>query len=276
MTLELFPGWGFPLLFSFFVLVVSTLSLLLKFYWVPSTPKYNYNQFASMMLMLAFGFAALQLLACVYLPAPLAAILQLVNGTKHKEFPRWFDGWMKARKHLGIITLAFSVIHTVLALPQYDLAYLSDYYYEVEMVNVVRHANASDFVTASIPIAGKMNWKGETMLLAGTIALILMAVVGIATLPSVQQTLSWREWTCIQSYVGVVCFLTSIAHVVCMGGEYWQETAFYETNSWNVLLFPFVVVLLRILCLLPCISIPVTKIRRGWERKTTNSQAKIV
>lgn len=63
-----------------------------------------------------FPVTALTLLALVYLPGVLAAVLQLYRGTKYRRFPNWLDHWMLCRKQLGLVALGFAFLHAVYTL----------------------------------------------------------------------------------------------------------------------------------------------------------------
>uniref|UniRef100_A0A7N4NH33 STEAP4 metalloreductase n=1 Tax=Sarcophilus harrisii TaxID=9305 RepID=A0A7N4NH33_SARHA len=119
--LQLFPMWKFPLylsgaLFIFYFIYFSLRSIIY--------PYVNKNTDRTFVLALSvfnhsFSGMAVTLLALVYLPGLIAAILQLYRGTKYSRIPNWLDHWMLCRKQLGLIALAFAFLHVMygLALP---------------------------------------------------------------------------------------------------------------------------------------------------------------
>lgn len=116
--LQLFPMWRFPFYLS---------SVLCVFFFVYCAireviyPYVNGKTDATYRLAISipnrvFPITALILLALVYLPGILAAILQLYRGTKYRRFPNWLDHWMLCRKQLGLVALGFAFLHVIYTL----------------------------------------------------------------------------------------------------------------------------------------------------------------
>lgn len=116
--LQLFPMWRFPFYLS---------SVLCIFFFVYCAireviyPYVNGKTDATYRLAISipnrvFPITALILLALVYLPGILAAILQLYRGTKYRRFPNWLDHWMLCRKQLGLVALGFAFLHVIYTL----------------------------------------------------------------------------------------------------------------------------------------------------------------
>lgn len=55
---------------------------------------------------------------------------------------------------------------------------------------------------------------------AGAIATCLLVVLGISSLPSVTATLSWREFTFIQSKLGWIALIAAALHDVFLAWHY--------------------------------------------------------
>ncbi|XP_072620319.1 metalloreductase STEAP4 isoform X2 [Vulpes vulpes] len=116
--LQLFPMWKFPFYLS------AILCVFFFFYCVIRDIIYPYvNSKKDITFRLAisipnriFPIAALTLLALVYLPGVIAAILQLYRGTKYRRFPDWLDHWMLCRKQLGLVALGFAFLHVLYTL----------------------------------------------------------------------------------------------------------------------------------------------------------------
>ena len=116
--LQLFPMWKFPFRLS------AVLCVFFFFYSVIRDVIYPYvyerkdNTFrlAISIPNHIFPNTALTLLALVYLPGVLAAILQLYRGTKYRRFPDWLDHWMLCRKQLGLVALGFAFLHVLYTL----------------------------------------------------------------------------------------------------------------------------------------------------------------
>ncbi|XP_037059429.1 metalloreductase STEAP4 isoform X2 [Peromyscus leucopus] len=116
--LQLFPMWRLPFCLA---------SVLCVFFFVYCAireviyPYVNGKTDATFRLAISipnrvFPITALILLALVYLPGVLAAILQLYRGTKYRRFPNWLDRWMLCRKQLGLVALGFAFLHVVYTL----------------------------------------------------------------------------------------------------------------------------------------------------------------
>lgn len=116
--LQLFPMWKFPFYLS------AVLCVFFFFYRVIREVIYPYvyeKKDRTFYLAISipnrvFPVAALTLLALVYLPGVIAAILQLYRGTKYRRFPDWLDHWMLCRKQLGLIALGFAFLHVLYTL----------------------------------------------------------------------------------------------------------------------------------------------------------------
>lgn len=116
--LQLFPMWKFPIYLSL------GLSAFLFFYCLIRVVIYPYvyeNKNFSFFVVISIPnricpIVALILLALVYLPGVIAAIIQLHRGTKYSRFPDWLDKWMLCRKQLGLVALAYAFLHVLYTL----------------------------------------------------------------------------------------------------------------------------------------------------------------
>uniref|UniRef100_A0A4X2M0E2 STEAP4 metalloreductase n=1 Tax=Vombatus ursinus TaxID=29139 RepID=A0A4X2M0E2_VOMUR len=116
--LQLFPMWKFPLYLSAALCVFYFVYCLLREVIYPYIQEEKDNTFflAISIPNRIFPGLALNLLALVYLPGIIAAILQLYRGTKYSRFPNWLDHWMLCRKQLGLVALAFAFLHVMYTL----------------------------------------------------------------------------------------------------------------------------------------------------------------
>lgn len=116
--LQLFPMWKFPILLSLGLVAFFFFYSLIRDVIYP----YVYeSQDFSFFIAISIPnricpIVALILLALVYLPGVLAAIIQLYRGTKYSRFPGWLDKWMLCRKQLGLVALAFAFLHVLYTL----------------------------------------------------------------------------------------------------------------------------------------------------------------
>ncbi|ELU07442.1 hypothetical protein CAPTEDRAFT_131450, partial [Capitella teleta] len=268
---EAWGGWGVPLLVSFAVWLLWTIYGTWR-YHIHKThaaerwPVNTNNKIA--------GCAAITLLALCYLPGSIAAIVQLKNGSKHQAFPRCLDRWLKMRKQLGLMALASASLHCVLSLAHISPAYFKKWY-DVRTISIP--ANQTSDMT--FPIDSRMNWIGEVTVYLGSIALLLLCSQGVASLPSVTERLNWRRWWLLQSVVGHIGLLFAVTHVAAKVLPFIFSRPFstsVQGMSFLSNLLPSFTLLLRICLLLPCLGIPLRKIRNGWERGVDDEEQGVV
>lgn len=187
---------------------------------------------------------AIILLALCYLPGVLAAYIQLARGTKYSEFPLWLDTWLKGRKHIGILMLWNAAIHAILVL-SYSMGSVGLY-------------------------DSTYSWRGPTFVACGAFTLLLAGVLGVASLPSVSASMTWREFSFVQSRVGwLVLFLASF-HVIF---NFWDSLVknhfscyFLPSIAQLCIVLPLLTLALKLPLLTPCVDRSLTKIRQGYER----------
>lgn len=269
--LTLMYGWGWPTLFTFAIFVGWNLVLILK-YWIyyrNSKHKFKWSNVPLSYLNKPVCLTAITLLALSYLPGCLAAFLQIINGTKYKRFPNWFDRWLKARKMIGLYALFFSVWHVAISGIYMSPGYLGSWF---ESTKVHFPENTSDFV---LNFSVRMNLKGEGTISVGILALLLMSILGLSSLPSVGAILNWREWRFVQSHLGYVTLFLVTAHVVIFALPGWIRfpTRFYHFNSFMCCVIPFIVLFMKMILITPCIGSYVDKIRGGWERGRSSKKS---
>ena len=117
---------------------------------------------------------------------------------------------------------------------------------------------------------GQMKWNGEAANLTGILALVLMAVVAITSIPSVAESLNWVEWVFIQSKLGYVVLALSLLHAMIVA-RFWKGYSFTDPDLWKTrktlcTILPIIVLVLKISFSLPPLSSYLNKIRKGWER----------
>ncbi|KAG7174390.1 Metalloreductase STEAP2-like [Homarus americanus] len=130
-----------------------------------------------------------------------------------KRFPGWLDNWLKMRKQLGLLMLWLSVVHTCLGLAIWSGDYDALVWEPATVISVDVKVNSTSFVTREITIHNsKMSLQGELFLTMGTLSMCITCILGVSSLPSVSATLTWREFTFIQSKLGWVALLTATVH----------------------------------------------------------------
>lgn len=114
---------------------------------------------------------------------------------------------------------------------------------------------------------GKMDWRGEIFITCGVLALALAVILGITSLPSVAATMTWQEFTFIQSKLGWTCLILAAAHNVFYGLEYMDKPSCYIPPSFQYCLYlPGLAVLMKLPLLIPWVSSHLDKIRAGHVR----------
>ncbi|XP_072273955.1 metalloreductase STEAP3 [Pyxicephalus adspersus] len=266
VPLHLLPLWKVPcggagLLFLFFYLY-NFVRVVLHPYLTEGK-----NQFYKMpveLMNITLPCVAYVLLSLVYLPGVLAAAYQLRNGTKYRRFPDWLDRWMIHRKQIGLVSFFCAALHALysLCLPmrrsaRYQL--LNDAFKQVKQ-NVT-----SSWVEEEV-------WRMEIYVSLGIIALGILSLLAVSSLPSVGNALNWREFNFIQSQLGLSALVISTLHTLTFG---WRRAfdpnryKFYLPPTFTLtLVLPIIIILTRCALLLPCLRTKLTRIRRGWEKKT--------
>ncbi|NXR09822.1 STEA4 Metalloreductase, partial [Semnornis frantzii] len=190
--LQLFPMWKFPILLSLGLTIFFTLYCLALDIIYP----YVYRK-QDLSFLIAVSIPnkvcpvlALVLLALVYLPGVLAAILQLWRGTKYRRFPDWLDRWMLCRKQLGLVALAFASVHVLYTLVTPIRSY-------------IRWRTSSQIVSQALSNTTQSldttnAWLSDSYLALGILGFFLFVLLGITSLPSVSNSVNWREFRFVQ------------------------------------------------------------------------------
>ncbi|XP_069811885.1 metalloreductase STEAP3 [Dendropsophus ebraccatus] len=264
IPLRLLPLWKLPcmlalFLFIFFYLYNFVISVLHPYLME------NKNKFYKLpveLMNVTLPCAAYVLLSLVYAPGVLAAISQLRNGTKYKRFPLWLDRWMIHRKQIGLVSFFLAALHAIysLCLPMRRSA---RYQIINDAAKQVKNNVSSAWVEEEV-------WRMEIYVSLGIMALGVLSLLAVSSLPSVGNALNWKEFTFIQSKLGFVALLLCTLHTLTFG---WKRAfdgnryKFYLPPTFTLtLVLPFIIILARIFFLLPCINAKLMKIRRGWEK----------
>ncbi|CAJ1062153.1 metalloreductase STEAP4-like [Xyrichtys novacula] len=262
--LRLFPEWRLPLL------IAIGLSAFFFFYLLIRDVVYTYvvqGKDISFRIMVSlankvFPIVSLIMLALCYLPGIIAAILQLYRGTKYRRFPDWLDRWMLCRKQLGLLALGFASLHVF-----YTLVIPIRYYVRFKIgagiISQIKENRTSEFDNS-------IAWRGDSYFSMGILGFCLFLLLGITSLPSVSNALSWREFSFIQSKLGYLTVFFCTFHAYLYG---WDRFLRPSTYKWFTppgymlsLIVPSLVLVFKLLLLLPCVDRTLTRIRQGWER----------
>ncbi|XP_055973571.1 metalloreductase STEAP3 isoform X2 [Sorex fumeus] len=264
IPLRLFPGWKVPTLLTLGLFVFFYAYNFIRDVLHPYVQENN-NKFYKLPVTVVnttLPCVAYVLLSLVYLPGVLAAALQLQRGTKYSRFPDWLDHWLQHRKQIGLLSFFCAALHAVYSfcLPlrrahRYDLVNLA---VKQVLTNKSHLWNEEEV------------WRMEIYLSLGVLALGTLALLAVTSLPSIANSLNWREFSFMQSNLGFVALVLSTLHTLTYGWTRAFEESrykFYLPPTFTLtLLVPCVVILAKGLFLLPCIGRRLSKIRRGWEK----------
>ncbi|XP_058643076.1 metalloreductase STEAP3 isoform X2 [Onychostoma macrolepis] len=203
--LRLFPSWSGPVVVTFLLFLFFYGYGFLRGILLPFLAQ-GHNAFYRLTLDLvneSLPAVALVTLALVYFPGLFAAWLQLWRGTKYRRFPSWLDNWLQRRKQLGLLSFLCAALHGVysLCLPLRRITLH-------RTVNTAyRQVNAgAEELWDELGV-----WRSELYLSCGVLGLGVLSLLAITSLPSVGNTLNWREFTFVQVQC-TSCDLLSEAH----------------------------------------------------------------
>ncbi|KAF4103140.1 metalloreductase STEAP4 [Onychostoma macrolepis] len=269
LPLQLFPLWRLPLN------IAICLTAFIFFYALTRNVIYervtNGKDIAfRIMISLAnkaFPIVSLVMLALCYLPGALAGFLQLYNGTKYRRFPDWLDRWMLCRKQLGLLALAFGFLHVLYTLV-IPIRYYVRYRINVYTISLVKDNKTYEFDNTAA-------WRYDSYYSMGILGFGLFVLLGITSLPSVSNSLNWREFRFVQSKLGYITLLLCTAHTFLYGWDRFLKPTSYRwwmpPEYMLSLVVPCVVLILKLILITPCVDRNVTRIRQGWERQGKTS-----
>ncbi|XP_041822425.1 metalloreductase STEAP3-like isoform X1 [Chelmon rostratus] len=264
IPLYLFPSWRVPVLctlslFVFFYLYNFTRDVLQPYI---TAGKSVFYKMPIEIVNVTLPSVALVMFSLVYLPGLLAAFLQLWWGTKYSRFPNWLDGWLTRRKQFGLCSFLCAALHAVysLCLPMRKSA-------RYKLLNIafkqVKTGVEDSWVDEEV-------WRMELYLSVGIMALGLLSLLAVTSLPSVANTVNWREFSFIQSSLGYCALFMATVHTLLFGWNRAFDPAQYRFHlppTFVLVLIPALAVLLgRLALFVPCVAGRLRQIRRGWEK----------
>lgn len=263
--LLLFPSWGGAILTTFLLFLFFYGYNFLRHILLPYLDKgeNNFYQLPLVTVNETLPSVALVTLALVYLPGVLAAVLQLLRGTKYCRFPVWLDRWLCSRKQLGLLSFMCAVLHAI-----YSMCLALRRAAGYTMLNA---AYLQVKVGVENLLVEQQVWRSDLYLSTGVLGLGVLALLAITSLPSVGNALTWREFSFVQSGLGYVALTLSVSHTLFFGWDFafspWSYPFFLPPVFLLSLILPCSVLVARLLLALPCVAIRLTKIRRGWESR---------
>ncbi|XP_053323248.1 metalloreductase STEAP1 isoform X2 [Spea bombifrons] len=263
--LELFPKWCLP------VKVAAILSLFVFIYTFGREVLHPYlmygkNEFYRTPILVVnkvLPVVSITLLTLVYLPGILATCFQLHRGTKYQRFPKWLDMWMLRRKQFGLLSFFYGVMHAI-----YSLSYPMRRSYRYRLLNwafqQVKDQRENAWIEHDV-------WRMEIYVSLGIIALGILSLLAVSSIPSVGASLSWREFHFIQSKLGYLALFLCTLHAMIFAWNKWvdlsQFIGYTPPTFMLAVILPSFVLLCKVILFLPCLNRRIQKIRCGWESK---------
>ncbi|XP_027027632.2 metalloreductase STEAP4 [Tachysurus fulvidraco] len=264
LPLQLFPLWRLPLRISAGLLGAFFLYAIIRDVVYARVVDNKDNSFRIIISLAnkVFPVVSLVMLALCYLPGIIAAFVQLYNGTKYRRFPDWLDRWMLCRKQLGLLALGFAFLHVLYTLV-IPIRYFVFYKRANIYISLIKENKTYEFVE-------KWAWRSDSYLSMGILGFALFVLLGITSLPSVSNSLNWREFRFIQSKLGYLTVLLCTAHAFLYGWDKFLQPSGYKwwmpSCYMLALVVPCVVLVLKTILILPCLDRTLTRIRQGRER----------
>ncbi|KAM6953122.1 STEAP family member 1B-like [Aplochiton taeniatus] len=268
--MPLFPQWLLPLRITGGLMALTFLYTFLRDVLHPfvTQSRSDFYKVPILVMNKTLPWSSITLLALVYLPGLLAAMLQLYRGTKYSRFPLWLERWMSMRKQLGLLSFYLACLHAL-----YSLCYPMRRSYRYKLLNwayqQVKDNREDSWVTEDV-------WRMEIYVSLGIMGLGLLALLAISSLPSVSDALTWREFTFVQRSLGYSALTLCSAHALVFGWRKWVEPkqfVWYTPPSFILaLLLPLATLLVKAVLMLPCLDWRLKRIRRGCERPVAPGQ----
>uniref|UniRef100_G3P210 STEAP family member 4 n=1 Tax=Gasterosteus aculeatus aculeatus TaxID=481459 RepID=G3P210_GASAC len=261
--LQLFPEWRLPLRVAVGLTASFFFYLLIRdviYAYVEEGKDISYRITVSLGNKV-FPIVSLIMLSLCYLPGVIASFVQLYRGTKYRRFPDWLDRWMRCRKQMGLIALAFAFLHAI-----YTFVTSTRYSVRHKLISLVTNNNK----TTPLYFDNTEAWGQDSFYMLGVLGFFLFVLLGLTSLPSVGGSLSWREFNFIQATLGHLTLFICTTHGYIYAWNKFLRPSTYKwytpPGSMLCLIVPSVVLVLKALVLLPCVDRTLTRIRQGWER----------
>ncbi|XP_042773169.1 metalloreductase STEAP4 isoform X2 [Prionailurus viverrinus] len=120
------------------------------------------------------------------------------------------------------------------------------------------------------PFSTSTAWLSDSYVALGILGFFLFVLLGITSLPSVSNTVNWREFRFVQSKLGYLTLILCTAHTMVYGGKRFLSPSsliWYLPSAYVIaLIIPCIVLVIKFVLVLPCIDKTLTRIRQGWER----------
>lgn len=160
-----------------------------------------------------------------------------IFGNTLRNKPTWLHRFLELRKHMGIMSLWFLVIHILMSMILFNPGYYSKF-----------------FLTKDG--ASKMNSIGENSFLFATLSTGLYLILGICSLPSVGTEMTSKQWQLVYGPLAWIALAFGTIHVLIMGVKGWNDQEGWPGNLPPITLtstmVPLAVLFLKLLQMVVC------------------------
>lgn len=145
-------------------------------------------------------------MALSQLPGVLARLWNEWSDDNLRSKPKWLKKFLELRKHLGLVSLWFLMVHILMSMILFSPAYYGKFYLD------------------KTAVATKLNSIGENSLLFGVLGTSLYALMGVCSLPSVGSQMNRVQWELVYGPVAWIALMFGTVHVMIMGVKGWTKT----------------------------------------------------
>lgn len=197
----------------------------------------------------AICWTALAGFALTQLPGILAHLSNAIRGNSLHSKPYWLRSFLGMRKHLGLLSLWFLMVHILMSLLLFSPAYYGKFFL---------HPKEG---------SSKLNSIGENSLFFAVLGTSLYIIMGICSLPSVAMHMTNKQWQVIYGPVAWIALSFGTVHVLVMGVKGWDDQHKWPGNmppiTLTSVLIPLVVLFLKVaqVCLLFLVRLCLVKPR---------------
>ncbi|CAB1446362.1 unnamed protein product [Pleuronectes platessa] len=177
---------------------------------------------------------------------------------------------MLCRKQLGLLALGFAFLHVLYTLI-IPIRYYVRFRIGASTISQIKENKTNEFDNTSA-------WRSDSYYSVGILGFAVYLLLGITSLPSVSNALSWREFSFVQSKLGYLTVFLCTLHTYLYGWNRFLKSYAYKWYTppgyMLSLVLPSVVLVLKLLLMLPCVDRTLTRIRQGWERTDPEDDSK--
>lgn len=206
------------------VLIVTEVYCIIRYHHVKGYPGHRYPLNVNQK---AIGWTASAGFALSLMAGTIARLIHAVSG-KGKTLSPTLVRYLEIRKHLGVLSLFFTVWHALMSMLLLNSSYFSDF-----------------FLDNSKP--SKMSWRGELSLFFATAGFMLLTTTGICSLPSISREMTKKQWAFVFGPLVWLGFLCAMAHIWVIGMDGWKGTTGMPGVTLMSSLIPFVAIALKLI-----------------------------